>query len=242
MNAMLSAERQAEIFGAGSDPDYPTPLEMLHVSIAHSGPGIEDLIRFYQVALNMRFAYKFSYPAFEFIALSHDDENHRIGILNNLTENDDALAVSQGVDRAKDVATGKALVDPRDAELRQCRIEHISWRYSRFEDILLTAKRIHRELGLWPRSSRLAGSDITIDYNDPDGNRVELLTQYDSKAQILQGLDRLFSSGRVKDMKYSDVYQGFDMEKMLALFEAGEDVKNLRDKTWVADRVSEDAL
>jgi catechol 2,3-dioxygenase-like lactoylglutathione lyase family enzyme len=241
MNAPLkSLDHQPEIFGDVDNRAYPAPAEMLHISIAHSGPGIEDMIRFYQVVLNMRFVYKFSYPEFEFIALSHDDENHRIGILNNLAGNDDALAMSQGVDRAKDVAVDK-VDEPRNAPLRQCRIEHTSWLYHSFEDVLATAERVHNELGIWPRTSRLQGYDITIDYNDPDGNRVELLSQYDSKAQILHRLHKLFS-GELKDMKYSDVYQSFNMEKMLAMRAAGEPIENLRSKAWVKQKVAEGLL
>jgi catechol 2,3-dioxygenase-like lactoylglutathione lyase family enzyme len=240
MHPRASNTPAPNIFGDVDDSKYPAPAEMLHVSIAHSGPGIDEMIRFYAVALNMRFVYKFSYPAFEFIALSHDDENHRIGILNDLTEGDDALAVSQGV-QPGGLTVDAGGDEPRKAPLRRCRIEHISWRYPSFADVLRTARRMHDELGVWPRTSRLAGTDITIDYNDPDGNRVELLSQSRSKAQILHGLEQLFSRP-LTDMKYSDVYQSFDMEKMLRLFEAGEPIAHLRDKAWVRDKVAEGVL
>jgi catechol 2,3-dioxygenase-like lactoylglutathione lyase family enzyme len=237
VNVRVPPDYSPNVFGDVFDPARPAPAEMLHVSISHSGPGIDELVRFYQVVLNMRHVYKLSYPAFEFIALSHDDENHRIGIINNLTERDDALALSQGVDLTKDTAVAVAS-EPRDAPLRQCRIEHISWRFHSFQDVLVTARAVRRELGLWPRTSRLQGMDITIDYNDPDGNRVELLSQTHSKAQILRNLERAFGGGPSSPMQYSDLYQSFDMEKMLALFEAGESIENLRNKTWVREKAA----
>ncbi len=241
MNRLASKDYKRDIFGDVDNGLFPAPVELLHVSITHAGPGVDDLIRFYATVLNMRFVYKISYPEFEFIALSHDDENHRIGIVNSLSGKDDALAIAQGVDLSKDVQTGRHALDPRDAPLRQCRIEHTSWRLPRFEDVLITAKRVHDELDLWPRSSRLTATDITIDYNDPDGNRVELLTQARSKAQILLALEHRYAQPR-DGVQYSDIYQSFSMAKMLAMYEAGEQVRNLRDRAWVKQRVEEGRL
>jgi hypothetical protein len=230
---------QSEFFGDVDDRRYPAPAEMLHISMAHSGPGIDELVKFYQVVLNMRFVYKISYPEFEFIALSHDDENHRIGIVNNLIEN--GIAAAQGLTTQSGTRREDVAEEPRKAPLRDCRIEHLSWRYNRFEDVLVTAKRVHQELGHWPRTSRLQGMDITIDYDDPDGNRVELLTQFNSKAQILKTLERAFG-GSPRDGVYSDFYQSFNMQKMIALWEGGESVENLRSKAWVKQKVAEGLL
>ena len=106
---------------------------------------------------------------------------------------------------------------------------------------MITARRVHDELGIWPNSSRLAGYDITIDYSDPDGNRVELLSQSKSKAQILHELDLQYNQP-MNEAKYTDVYQAFNMEKMVTLFDAGESIENLRNKAWVKDRVAEGLL
>jgi hypothetical protein len=237
MNTHATPEYKPEFFGAGHDTRFPTPVELLHVSVAHTGPGIEDLVRFYQIVLNMRVVFRVRYPAAEFIALSHDDENHRIGILNNLTGSETVLAATDRIDGPVELA-GE---EPRHVPLRQCRIEHGSWRYARFEDVVITAKRVHDELGIWPLSSRLAGYDITIDYTDPDGNRVELLSQSKSKAQILHELDLQYNQP-MNEAKYTDVYQVFNMEKLVTLFDAGESIENLRNKTWVKDRVAEGLL
>jgi catechol 2,3-dioxygenase-like lactoylglutathione lyase family enzyme len=216
MSLAFNAPEQ-KIFGGARDRSYPAPAQLLHVSIFHTGPGIDDLVRFYQVVLNMRYVFKTTYPAFEFIAISPDDENHRVGFVNVLT----------------DGPAGKASeADIRDAPLRPCRIEHTSWLYRDYEEILLTAKRIHEELGLWPRSTRHGGVDLTIDYDDPDGNRVELLSQWKSKSEILFGLYQRSGMSEAQVRTITNPYMPMSMEKLLGLYESGVPVETLQDREY----------
>ena len=234
MSTEAIAEYTPEFFGAGHDPRFPTPVELLHVSVSHTGPGIEELVHFYEIVLNMRVVYRVRFPAAEFIALSYDDENHRLGILNNLTGSEAALAATDRADAQVQIAGD----EPRQAPLRMCRIEHGSWRFGRFEDLLIMARRVHEELGLWPLSARLGSFDVTIDYTDPDGNRCELLWQSKSRAQTLYDLDLKYKQP-MNEAKFTDVYKPFNMEKMLAYFDAGEPIENLRNKDWLKARIAE---
>lgn len=199
------------IFGGPRDRSYPAPVEMLHLSINHVGPGIDDLVKFYQVVLNMRFVFRFAYANFEFISLSHDDENHRLGIVNVLA----------------DVPEEEGRLAPQ----RGCRLEHSTWKYHDFEAILLTARRIHDELGIWPRSARHGGWELTMDYEDPDGNRVELLCHMTSKAETLFALYQQYNTPR-EQMQYSEVYLPLSMEKLVGLYESGVPVSDLQNREY----------
>ncbi len=192
-------ELKAKTFGTVNNPDYPGPVEMLHVSITHAGPGIEAMLKFYTTVLNLRLVFKYIYPMFDFIALSADDENHRVGLLH----------------------FKKMPAQPKQ-DLPKSRVEHVSWRWASVEDVLVTARRVREELGLWPRTARLQGRDITIDYEDPDGNRVELLTQTDTKAQILLRIQgQLGDKNGIEARDFSQTYTSFDMEKLLSGWKAG---------------------
>jgi catechol 2,3-dioxygenase-like lactoylglutathione lyase family enzyme len=218
---------EPKIFGTSRDPSYPAPAELLHVSLYHNGTNVDGLIRFYGVLLNMRLVYKYVYPTFEFIALSYDDENHRIGIVNSLVKHD-ALADAQEVEAGKDVLDSNGEVQRENPN--RPRIEHTSWLYHRFEDVLMAAKRTHEELGLWPRTARHQGDGITIDYLDPDGNRVELLSHASSKGEILWRLEKMLGpKGGVEVRSYRDTYKSFNMEKMIALYESGYPLDQLKD-------------
>ena len=71
-------------------------------------------------------------------------------------------------------------------------------------------------------TARLQGRDITIDYEDPDGNRVELLTQTDTKAQILLRIQgQLGDKNGIEARDFSQTYTSFDMQKLLAEWKTG---------------------
>lgn len=211
------------VFGGPRDRSYPAPVEMLHLSIIHRGPGIDDLVNFYSVVLNQRFVFKITYPTFEFIALSQDDENHRIGFVNVIGDEPPG-----GIELGRPKYEMPEGVEPRNLPLRPCRIEHSSWLYRDFEAILLTAKRIHAELGIWPRTTRHDGIDLTIDYDDPDGNRVELLSQTPSKNEILFRLYRSAMMSADERRQYSDTYTMLSMEKLAGLHDAGVPLSDLQ--------------
>jgi catechol 2,3-dioxygenase-like lactoylglutathione lyase family enzyme len=230
-----------QTFGGPRDPSYPAPAELLHVSIAHSGPGVEELIHFYCIVLNMRHVYTLQYPSFDFIALSNDDENHRIGIVNSKTG--EGLAIAQNLAAPEATAASAEGLEPRREPLRKCRIEHTSWLYHRFEDVLATARQVHKELGIWPRTARHQGGGITIDYSDPDGNRVELLSQAGTRAQILWTIEqRLGPQGGVDVRNYTDTYKPFSMQKMIALWENGMPIDQLKDAGFCQKLVAEGRL
>jgi hypothetical protein len=218
---------EAQIFGGPRDRSYPSPIELLHISIFHTGPGIDELVHFYQVALNMRFVFKTSYPTFEFIAISPDDENHRLGFVNALTDDPPGGVAAPG-----GVMKLEAGVEPRHAPQRPCRIEHTSWLYRDFEAVLLTAKRIKEELGLWPRTTRHGGHDLTIDYDDPDGNRVEMLSQHKTQNEILFSIYKGAMGTPDEKRAYADSYMMMDMEKLLGLYETGTPIEKLTDRAF----------
>jgi hypothetical protein len=237
-DAWTSVEPQ--VFGGPRDRSYPAHLELLHVSIYHSGPGIDEMIRFYQVALNLRHVFRIDYGTWEFIALSNDDENHRVGFVNGYLEDPKEFL---GDRRQFEAEEGR---DPRDLPQRPCRLEHTSWRYRDFESILLTAKRIYEETGTWPRTTRLSPVDLTIDYTDPDGHRLEMLAQFPStRSEYLFGLyqaqQRMAAraesgkpQGDESDTFYKPTYDSFymplNMEKLLGLYESGVPAAELQNR------------
>jgi hypothetical protein len=227
----------AQIFGRARDSSYPSPIEMLHVSILHCGPGIDELVNFYQVVLNMRLVFKVSYPTFEFIAISADDENHRLGFVNVVGSE---WPGEKGASLSTMAVPNGTVA--REQPLRACRLEHTSWLYRSFEDVLLTAKRIRQDLKIWPRTSRHNGVDLTIDYNDPDGNRVELLSQTPSKAQILFRIHQRATERDAETHQYADFYMSVDIEKMIGLYDAGTPIKSLMDRDYCRALVAEGKL
>jgi catechol 2,3-dioxygenase-like lactoylglutathione lyase family enzyme len=229
MNAVLESANlnrstvpHDSIFGGRRNPNYGAPKELAHVSIQHSGPGVDKLIQFYQTVLNMRLVYRYVYPAFEFIALSYDDENHRIGIVNQLNlEVDPALNVEKPVTR----------------------MEHTSWLYSSLEELMVTAEHVHAELGMWPRSARHQGNGITIDYSDPDGNRVELIFDARNRAEILWDFHQeLTVQEGIERRKYTTTYLGFNMEKMVKLWRDGTAVRQLLDRDYCQSQIAAGTL
>jgi hypothetical protein len=230
-----------QIFGGARDRSYPAPAELLHVSIAHAGPGIDELVNFYCVVLNMRHVYTIQYPTFDFIAISSDDENHRIGFV--YSKSGDGLAIAQNLAAPEATAPSRPDLEPRREPLRKCRIEHTSWLYHSFEAVLATARHVHNELGIWPRTARHQGGGITIDYSDPDGNRVELLNQRGTAAEILWAIEkRLGSKGGIDQRDYTDTYKPFSMEKMIALWEAGTPIEQLTDQAYCQQLIEEGRL
>jgi hypothetical protein len=214
MNAIPNALPVPEIFGQTRDPSYPAPAELAHVSI-YTGENWLKMAQFYMVVLNMRFVYQYNYPNFDFIALSFDDENHRVGLVHHKVG-----AVEAQIDRGK-----------------QPRLEHTSWLYHRFEDVLQAAKRVNEELGIWPVTANHQGKGLTISYRDPDGNRVELVSTAFSKAQILHNIETSLGATGQEARDYSETYLAFDMAKMVALYDSGVGLDKLKDRSWVAERV-----
>lgn len=220
---------EQKFWGGPDRPEFPVPEEILHLSVFHQGPGVDELVRFYQTALNLRYVWKTDYGSWEFIALSHDDENHRIGIVNAY-EGDRPRAMELDVREEVEVPAG---VEPRSLPQRPCRLEHMNWRFRTMEDLLITARRIHTELGIWPLTTRLSPFDFTIDYLDPDLNRLEMLAQFpETKGQAMvgmfKGLERMM--GTVGD--YDHIYLPVDMEKLLGHYEAGIPISDLRSRPW----------
>lgn len=105
------------------------------------------------------------------------------------------------------------------------------------------AHEYHQELGIWPRTARHQGGGITIDDNDPDGNRVELLSRTGTLAEILLALDkRLGPKGGIDVRDYTDTYKPFDMAKMIGLWEQGYPIEELKDQARCQQLVEEGRL
>ncbi|MGP6177701.1 hypothetical protein ACTU6U_10410 [Microbacterium sp. A196] len=229
---------EQKFWGGPDNASFPVPEEILHVSVYHQGPGIDDLVRFYQTVLNLRYVFKATYGTWEFIALSHDDENHRIGIVNAF---EDPRPHAMDLDVREEVETPEG-VEPRSLPQRPCRLEHMDWRFRTMEDLLITARRVHDELGMWPMSARLSRFDFTIDYLDPDLNRVEMLAQFSATKgtamfNMYRALDRIAADG-----SYDDVYLPLDMEKLIGHWEAGVPMKDLQSREWAEQMKAEGKL
>jgi catechol 2,3-dioxygenase-like lactoylglutathione lyase family enzyme len=139
------------------DQSYPAPVDLAHFSLV-SGSNYRAMLRFYQVVLNMRIVYEIR-NKITFTALSFDEENHRIGLVEvpQLSERP-----SNGV-----------------------RIEHSSWRYRSLPDLLATVRQIEGELGLFPAAVH-QGKIIALSYRDPDGNRCEIFCEcMTSQAELI---------------------------------------------------------
>lgn len=230
---------EQKYWGGGDRPEFPVPEEILHLSVFHQGPGVDELIRFYQTVLNLRYVWKTDYGFWEFIALSHDDENHRIGIVNAY---EGYRPRAMELDVREEVETPEG-VEARSLPQRPCRLEHMNWRFRTMEDLLITARRVYDELGIWPLTTRLSRFDFTIDYLDPDLNRVEMLAQFpatkgEAMFGMFKGLEHIM--GTVGD--YDRIYLPISMEKLLGHYEAGVPLSTLRNREWAEKMKAEGEL
>ena len=157
MNIQVSKSQLAGDRALAQNPNYPTPVDMVHASI-FSGANFKKVLEFYQIVLNMRVVYEMSVNL-RFVALSFDEENHRIGLVE----------IPHLVERPPNTV----------------RIEHTSWRYRNLKDVLATARRVEQELGLFPVAVH-QGTLISLSYKDPDANRCELIVEcLPSQAEII---------------------------------------------------------
>lgn len=230
---------EQKFWGGADNPEYPVPAEILHLSVFHQGPGVDELIHFYQTVLNLRYVWKTDYGFWEFIALSHDDENHRIGIVNAYG---DYRPHAMELDSREEYEAPEG-TEPRELPQRPCRLEHMNWRFETFEDILKVAKRTHDELGIWPMTTRLSPFDFTIDYLDPDLNRVEMLAQFaPTKGTALFGMFRGLERMMGTRGDYDRIYLPVSMEKMLDHYEAGVPLETLRSRPWAEQQKADGKL
>ena len=130
------------------DPSYPSPSYLAHVSI-FSGKNFSEVVKFYQVVLNMRLNYEIE-GRVRLAALSLDGENHRLGIVE--------------------------LPTLEERPPNSVRLEHTSWQYANLKDLLAVVRHVENSLGLFPQSVH-QGPLISLTYRDPDDNRVELLVE-----------------------------------------------------------------
>ena len=139
------------------DGSYPPPRDMIHTSI-FSNQNFEKMLQFYQVVLNMRIVYEID-SKIKFVALSFDEENHRIGLVK--------------------------LPALEQRPPGTVRIEHLSWRYRNLPALLDAVRHIEAELGLFPAAVH-QGTLIALSYRDPDDNRCELVVEcLPSQAEII---------------------------------------------------------
>jgi len=130
------------------DQSYPSPRDMVHTSI-FSNQNFEQMLTFYQVVLNMRVVYEIN-SKIRFVALSFDEENHRIGLVK--------------------------LPSLEQRPQGTVRIEHLSWRYRNLPALFNAIRHIEAELGLFPAAVH-QGTIISVSYRDPDENRCELIVE-----------------------------------------------------------------
>jgi len=121
--------------------------------------------------------------------LTFDEEHHRLAIVN---------------------APRLGLHNPNT-----CGMDHIAFTYNSLGELLATYKRLARER-IYPRWPFNHGNTISLYYQDPDGNRVELQVDIFPTARELQ---EYFEN----DPHYATNPLGapIDPERMIAQFEAG---------------------
>ncbi|MEC3947957.1 VOC family protein [Sphingobium sp. HWE2-09] len=127
--------------------------------------------------------------------LTFDDEHHRIAI------------------------TKVPRLAPRDPNA--CGTEHVAFTFRDLGSLLANYKRV-KASGILPSFPINHGNTISLYYDDPDGNRVELQVDSFPTAQELQ--DYLEND---PDYASNPLGAPFDPEVLLARYEAGEPLSNL---------------
>jgi catechol-2,3-dioxygenase len=125
--------------------------------------------------------------------LTFDDEHHRIGIAN--------------VPRL------------RNADVNANGVDHVAYTYADLGHLLFTYKRL-KGIGILPRWAPGSILLISLYYQDPDGNRVQLQWDVDPKDGLQRfGNDPLFVQ--------NPFGAPFDPDKMLALWESGAPLEEI---------------
>jgi hypothetical protein len=88
----------------------------------------------------------------------------------------------------------------------------------------------------------LSPFDFTIDYLDPDLNRVEMLAQFSAtKGAAMFGLFK-FQDRAPAINDYDFVYLTIDMAKLIGHWEAGVPLKDLQSRKWAERMKAEGKL
>ena len=127
--------------------------------------------------------------------LTFDDEHHRLAISN----------IPQLAARQPDV----------------CGMDHVAFTYSSLGDLLATYRRLASQ-GIKPRWPFNHGNTISLYYEDPDGNRVEL--QHDIY-ETAEELERYLTTD--PDYAGNPLGAPFDPEQMVERFERGVPISEL---------------
>jgi catechol-2,3-dioxygenase len=130
---------------------------------------VERLRRWYCDVLEARVAFE-QLPMVSFI--TYDEEHHRLGIA---------------------MQTG----EPTGPDPRVPGLAHLAFTYANITDLLNTYDRVRKQ-GIEPRYCVNHGPTISIYYDDPDGNGVELLIDRFTTAEEAQGfIDKHFAANPI---------------------------------------------
>ena len=100
-------------------------------------------------------------------------------------------------------------------------LDHVAYTFESMGELLGTYLRLKNE-GLLPVWSINHGATTSLYYADPDGNRVELQVEnFDSEAEI----QRFIESG---DFAKNPIGVEFDPDRLVARFEAGDPIEELK--------------
>lgn len=151
---------------------------------------LKDMIAWYGTVLQAEVAYANDDVAF----MAYDDEHHRL-----------ALVALPGLVDAPANVTG---------------LEHVSFAYLDFDQLLTTFQRLRNE-DIEPFWSINHGPTTSMYYRDPDSNKVELLVD---NFRTREELDAFFAAGN-----YEENFMGviFDPDELIARHQAGETFEQL---------------
>ena len=121
--------------------------------------------------------------------LTYDDEHHRLAICN----------IPELSNRQRDT----------------CGMDHVAFTYASLGDLLSTYQRL-ASLGIKPRWPMNHGDTISLYYEDPDGNRIELQTDIFESREALQHY--LATDPHFKE---NPLGAPFDPDEMLANYQNG---------------------
>lgn len=151
-----------------------------------------------------------------FCGMTYDEEHHRLALV--------AIPEAPAADRSETFSAG-VLNDNKDTDLGDIAfstapgLEHVAFTYATLAELVHTYVRL-REHGIVPAFSVNHGPTVSLYYEDPDANKVEL--QIDS--MTLDAADEYLRS----ELAQANVIGWpFDPEELVRRFEAGEPINEL---------------
>lgn len=145
--------------------------------------------------------------------MTYDHEHHRVLILPMAPRDAEALR-------------GKESYEVADMCERLPGLQHVAFTFGSIAELLSTYKRLAGE-GIYPAMCVNHGGTLSMYYNDPDGNNVELLLD-------TMPMDLAFEFMHSEAFSENVVGYPWDPEEFCERFEAGAPLKELFSYGWAA--------